>query len=108
MKQWIILGIVGVVGYGAYKWYQQNKSPYTPIASNIYDTAHAAAGNTYGPLPNPSGVPQFNATPVSGDPQDIAAALHTNPMATTSGSMVYTPAFGPQMNQPTADEVTTW
>lgn len=105
MKNWIILAAVAVVGYGVYKYFSgqtsvDNKLPFTP--------GGAYQGTTYGPQLNPSGVPSFDETPISGDPQDNFAHLQTNALATTSGSNDYEPAFGPKQNQPTFGETLVW
>jgi hypothetical protein len=105
MKGWAITILAVIGGYAVYQWITQQRG------MGAGNRAAASAGVSLGPLgvfagiqsnvdPTTAGVPTFDTTPIAnGHGDQVAAAYHTNPDATMSGQLQYSPAFGPSENQ---------
>jgi hypothetical protein len=110
MKGWVITVLAVIGGYAVYQWVTQQRG------MGAGNRAAASAGVSLGPLgvfagiqsnvdPTTAGVPTFDQTPIAnGHGDQVWAAYHQNPDSTMSGSPQYSPAFGPNENQPTAGE----
>jgi hypothetical protein len=104
MKQ-VAITILAVVGaYAVFQWYQagansntgrgsHNKGPWPPNIQKGQGNWNVSSVT--------SGVPIYDTTPVeAGHGDQQAATKHSNPFSTVNGSSSYTPAFGPNENQP--------
>jgi hypothetical protein len=100
MKSWIILGLAGFGVYALYHMYiQARRSPFGQGAQQggygSESSGIIGLGNTIAP-----GVPEFVYAPsMNGHGDLIIAAQHNNPLATSSGSPQYQPAFGVDENR---------
>lgn len=104
MKELMVTALALVGAYAAIQWFRKSRrSPAAQNAQNFRGNSGFIAGVTgQGDLytdPLTSGIPAFNPTPVINRPDQIAAALHTNSLATIPGGGSYIPAFGPDENR---------
>lgn len=104
MKEFFLVALAAIGGYAVFQWYQKtNLSPAGQVARNqnpgsTAAAITAAAIGVNGPLT--SGVPSYCQIPVANGHGDlIAAAYHSNAMATLPGGPDYQPAFGPNANR---------
>lgn len=102
MKQWLILGLAGVGAFAVLSWWKKQAASST--GNNAATTRNGPVVNMAGGLgqylvdPLTAGVPSFNSTAVTNRPDQVAASMHDNSLATVPGSFDYTPAFGPTTN----------
>jgi hypothetical protein len=118
MKEWAITLLAVVGGYVVIRWFmhQQGLQPgqrasagFTGASLNIgpLSTMIGIQSNVSPSLT--SGVPVFNdAAIANGHGDQVAAAYHSNTLSTIPGTTVYSPAFGPNENQPTMGEIQTF
>lgn len=96
-----VLAVIG--GYAVWQWFQHKQGTLSHGFSatlNAGPLSASAGVGDYVVSPLASGVPSFNDAPIAnGHGDQVAAAYHSNPMATIPGAPVYTPAFGPTTNQ---------
>ena len=108
MREWVITGLTIVGGYVVISWFLHKRNHHTGFsgersgqqtASGSQLAQQTGVGN-YFVSPIASGVPTFNSDAIAnGHGDQVAAAYHSNPMATLPGDAVYEPAFGPTANR---------
>jgi len=98
MKQIVIVGLAVIGGFAVYKYLRRTPfgQAFTPQQTGQQPRTTVGA-LVAGVVP---GVPAFAGAPAINRPDQIAAGLVTNPLATVDGSEGYSPAFGPLENQP--------
>lgn len=107
MKQWVIIGLALIGGYAVFKYVTAVRS--SPVSGGA-QTPTGVSGflssiNDGQLLP---GVPAYNGIPSLNKPDQIAAALPNNAMATVPSNGIYEPAFGANQNQVQSSEVMSW
>lgn len=111
MKQWAITILIVIGGYSVFQWFtrQRQTAPGQRAAASFnlnLGPLGLAAGINSNVDPTAAGVPTFDQSAyANGRGDQVAAAYHTNPMATLPGSPTYSPAFGPAANQVTGNEL---
>jgi hypothetical protein len=108
MKGWLVTALALFGGYIIVKHFLFRRAGAGGLSGELSGTqtlsgTQAAQQTGVGDFfvsPIASGVPVFNnAAIANGHGDQVAAALHTNTLATLPGSAVYEPAFGPVTNQ---------
>jgi hypothetical protein len=111
MKPWAITILAVVGGYAVIQWLMHQRGTAqgqrATAAFNLnLGPLGVAAGINSNVDPTASGVPGFNTAPIAnGHGDQVAAAYHSNPSSTINGGFQYSPAFGPNENQASVNEV---
>jgi hypothetical protein len=119
MKGWIVTLLAVLGGYVVIKHFLGRAQTATGLSGELSGTTVSNVNPVLGPTqtsgdvvaqqtgvgdffvsPIASGVPVFNPAAIAnGHGDQVAAAYHSNTLATLPGSMQYEPAFGPVTNQ---------
>jgi hypothetical protein len=110
MKGWMITILAVVGGYAVFQWFTTRSGMLSGgrlgVSTQVGPLSAAVGVGDYYVSPLASGVPVFNSDAIAnGHGDQVAAAYHTNPFATTSGGVLYEPAFGPNTNQVNGSEM---
>lgn len=108
MKEWAVAFLAVIGGYVALNWFAHHRGRSLGWSGQIGGPATATDSNlarvqgigNYAISPIASGVPTYSDLQISnGHGDQVAAAYHTNVMASMSGGPIYQPAFGPNENR---------
>lgn len=107
MKQVVIFGLAALGAFALWKYVTAKSS--TPAAGGAQrgDQITGILSGITGSEIHP-GVPTFVGVPAINKPDQIAAFLPTNSMATIPGGGSYVPPFGPLENQTSGQELYSW
>lgn len=107
MKQFVIIGLAIIGGYAVFKYVTAVRaSPVSGGAQTPTGVSGFLSSLDSGQLL--PGIPTYNGTPSLNKPDQVAAFLPSNAMATIPSSGVYEPAFGANQNQVQGPEMMTW
>lgn len=110
MKTFIVVALLGLAGYAIFQ-YRKNPATQSRSAAHTFDPGVAGGSGEYGsesimPDYDPAGVPTFTGSAAPNYPAQVLAALPTHSTASTktTAPLSYSPAFGPDENQPGAGQ----
>ena len=97
MKSWIVAGLAIVGGFAVFRYLRQTPfgHAFTPEQTG-HQPSSTVSALIAGLVP---GVPAYAGSPAINRPDQIAAGMTTNNLATIDGSQGYSPAFGPDENR---------